>query len=64
MRNLAASGMTMMIVTHEIGFARGVADRAAFVDGVAIVEEGAPAAVLDAPASERTRRFLGLVLAR
>jgi polar amino acid transport system ATP-binding protein len=62
MRELAAEGMTMMVVTHELGFAREVADRIVFLDGGVIVEEGPPAQVLDSPREERTRRFLGLVL--
>jgi polar amino acid transport system ATP-binding protein len=62
MRELAEEGMTMMVVTHEIGFARDVASRVVFMDGGVIVEEGPPAQVLDNPQQERTRRFLGLVL--
>jgi polar amino acid transport system ATP-binding protein len=62
MRELADEGMTMIIVTHEMGFAREVADRVVFIDGGVIVEEGPPARVLDSPREERTRRFLGLVL--
>jgi polar amino acid transport system ATP-binding protein len=64
MRELAAEGMTMIVVTHEIGFAREVADRVVFMDGGVIVEKGKPADVLDNPREERTRRFLGLVLDR
>jgi ABC-type polar amino acid transport system ATPase subunit len=64
MRELAEEGMTMIVVTHEIGFARDVADRIVFIDGGVIVEEGAPATVLDNPREDRTRRFLGLVLER
>jgi polar amino acid transport system ATP-binding protein len=60
---LAAQGMTMIIVTHEMGFAREVANRVVFMDAGVIVEEGAPAALLDSPREERTRRFLGRVLA-
>jgi polar amino acid transport system ATP-binding protein len=62
MRELAASGMTMLVVTHEIGFAREAADRVVFMDGGVIVEEGPPSQVIDAPREERTKRFLGLVL--
>jgi polar amino acid transport system ATP-binding protein len=62
MKELAGEGMTMMIVTHEMGFARDVADRVAFMDGGVVVEEGPPAEVLGAPKNERTKRFLGLVL--
>jgi polar amino acid transport system ATP-binding protein len=64
MRKLAEEGMTMMVVTHEIGFAREVADRVVFMDGGVIVEQGRPADVLENPREERTRRFLGLVLDR
>jgi ABC-type polar amino acid transport system ATPase subunit len=64
MRSLAEEGMTMMVVTHEIGFAREVADRVVFMDGGVIVEEGKPADVLENPREERTRQFLGLVLDR
>ncbi len=62
MRELAAEGMTMIVVTHEIGFAREAADRVIFMDGGVIVEQGPPARVIDAPREERTKRFLGLVL--
>ena len=58
MRELAADGMTMILVTHELPFAREVSDWTVFVDGGRIVEEGAPAQVLGAPAHERTRAFL------
>jgi polar amino acid transport system ATP-binding protein len=64
MRELAEEGMTMIVVTHEIGFAREVADRVVFMDGGVIVEEGPPAEVLENPREERTKRFLGLVLDR
>ena len=62
MRELAAEGMTMIVVTHEIGFAREVGDRVVFMDEGVIVEQGPPAEVLDNPKQERTKRFLGLVL--
>jgi len=62
MRELAKEGMTMIVVTHEMGFARDVGDRVIFMDGGVVVEEGPPKDVLDAPKEERTRRFLGLVL--
>jgi len=62
MRELAAEGMTMIVVTHEIGFARDVADRVVFMDEGVIVEDGRPADVLDNPREERTKQFLGLVL--
>ncbi len=61
MRDLADEGMTMMIVTHEMGFAREVADRVVFMDAGVVVEEGAPSAVLVDPVHERTRRFLKIV---
>ena len=64
MRELANEGMTMIVVTHELGFAREVADRVVFLDEGMIVEQGKPAQVLDNPREERTRRFLGLVLDR
>jgi len=56
---LAGSGMTMICVTHEMGFARRVADRVIFMDAGAIVEEGAPGETFDAPRTERFRAFLG-----
>ena len=59
MRDLAHEGMTMIVVTHEMGFARDVADRVVFMDGGVIVEEGTPAEVFDHPKSERTKEFLG-----
>jgi polar amino acid transport system ATP-binding protein len=62
MRELAEEGMTMIVVTHEIGFAREVADRVVFMDAGVVVEEGPPENVLGAPREERTKRFLGLVL--
>jgi polar amino acid transport system ATP-binding protein len=62
MRGLADEGMTMMVVTHEMSFAREVADRVAFMDDGVIVEQGPPARVIDAPAEERTRTFLARVL--
>jgi polar amino acid transport system ATP-binding protein len=63
-RELAGEGMTMIVVTHELGFARELADRIVFMDEGRIVEEGPPSQVLDEPRQERTRRFLGLVLQR
>jgi len=63
-RELAAEGMTMIIVTHELGFARDVGDRIVFLDDGVIVEQGPPAQVLDSPREERTKKFLGLVLER
>ena len=58
MRDLAREGMTMLVVTHEMQFAREVGDRLIFMDEGRIVEQGEPAAVLDRPQEERTRRFL------
>jgi polar amino acid transport system ATP-binding protein len=62
MRGLAEDGMTMMVVTHEMGFAREVADRVLFMDGGVVVEEGSPEAVLGSPEQPRTREFLARVL--
>ena len=59
MRSLAEAGMTMLVVTHEMGFARDVCSRVVFMDGGVIVEEGPPSEVLDNPQSERTKDFLG-----
>jgi polar amino acid transport system ATP-binding protein len=58
MRDLARDGMTMLVVTHEMQFAREVGDRVVFMDEGRIIEEGAPADVLDRPRQERTQRFL------
>ncbi len=60
-RRLAEAGMTMIVVTHEIRFAREVADRVVFIDEGSIVEQGTPAEVLDNPREERTQRFLRMV---
>ena len=62
MRDLAAGGMTMMVVTHEMAFAREVADRVLFMDGGVVVEEGPPEEVIGNPKEERTRTFLARVL--
>jgi len=62
MRELAEEGMTMLVVTHEMGFARNVADRVIFMDGGVIVEEGKPAQVINEPREERTKKFLANVL--
>ena len=62
MRDLATAGMTMIVVTHEMGFARDVADRVMMVDGGQIIEDGTPASVLSDPKNERTRVFLQRVL--
>jgi general L-amino acid transport system ATP-binding protein len=64
MLELAGAGMTMVVVTHEMGFARSVADRVVFMDQGAIVEQEAPAAFFDHPVSERAREFLAKVLPR
>lgn len=64
MRELAAEGMTMLVVTHEMEFAKEVGDQVVFMDGGVIVEQGKPADVLDNPREERTKKFLGLVLER
>ncbi|GAA2488363.1 amino acid ABC transporter ATP-binding protein [Streptomyces longisporus] len=61
-KDLATSGTTLVIVTHEIGFAREIADRVVFIDGGRIVEQGPPSEVLDKPQHERTRDFLSKVL--
>jgi polar amino acid transport system permease protein len=61
MKSLAEAGMTMIIVTHEIRFARDVADRVVFFDDGVIVEQGTPAEVLDHPKQARTRQFLNLI---
>ena len=64
MRGLAEDGMTMMVVTHEMGFARQVADHVVFMDAGVVVEEGTPDQVLGAPQEQRTQRFLAQVLQR
>lgn len=61
MQDLAKSGMTMVVVTHEISFARSAAHHVVFIDGGVVVEEGLPAQVLDHPSHERTREFLSKV---
>jgi polar amino acid transport system ATP-binding protein len=61
-RDLATRGMTMIVVTHEIGFAREVADTVVFLDGGRVVESGPPASVLTSPAHQRARAFLAAVL--
>jgi len=62
MRNLADDGMTMVCVTHEMGFAREVAQRIFFMDGGKIAEQGSPAQIFDSPKSERLKQFLKAVL--
>ena len=61
MRSLRESGMTMIVVSHEMGFARNAADRVVFMDEGAIVEEGPPATIFEKPAHERTRAFIGQI---
>lgn len=62
MKSLAKEGMTMVVVTHEMGFAREVADRVIFMDEGIIVEEGKPEDIFDNPTEERTKAFLGKIL--
>jgi polar amino acid transport system ATP-binding protein len=62
MKQLATEGMTMIVVTHEMGFAREVADTVVFMDAGVVVESGSPSAVLTNPREERTREFLSKVL--
>ncbi len=62
MKDLASDGMTMMVVTHEMGFAREVGDKLVFMDGGVIVESGDPAEVLANPQHDRTQSFLSKVL--
>ena len=61
MRDLRESGMTMIVVSHEMGFAKNAADRVIFMDDGLIVEQGPPAAIFDTPAHERTRAFIGQI---
>jgi len=61
MAGLAAEGMTMLVVSHELGFARDVADTVVMMDAGAIVEEAPPAEFFTSPKQERTRRFLAVV---
>ncbi|MBR3720060.1 MAG: amino acid ABC transporter ATP-binding protein, partial [Firmicutes bacterium] len=62
MKELADEGMTLAVVTHEMGFARKVADRVIFVDGGKIVEEGTPDQIFDDPQSDRLKLFLSQVI--
>jgi polar amino acid transport system ATP-binding protein len=62
MKNLAEAGMTMIVVTHEIGFAKEVADRVVFMDDGRIIEQGPPDKVLENPQNPRTRLFIQAVL--
>lgn len=61
-RDLAQEGMTMIIVTHEMGFAREVADRVLFIDGGKVLEQGTPQELFQNPQQERTKSFLAKVL--
>ena len=61
MMQLAKEGMTMVVVTHEMGFARAVADRVIFMDGGRIIEEGRPEDFFDRPQEERTKQFLARI---
>jgi polar amino acid transport system ATP-binding protein len=61
MQSLAEGGMTMLVVTHEMGFASRVATRVVFMDGGVIVEQGPPSQVINAPREDRTRAFLSSV---
>ena len=62
MKELASKGMTMLVVSHEIGFAREVADRVVFMDNGKIIETGTPSEVIDSPKEKRTQDFLSKVL--
>ena len=62
MKSLAEEGMTMVIVTHEMGFAKEVADRVLFVDGGLILEDDTPKKVFDTPTNDRTKLFLSKIL--
>jgi polar amino acid transport system ATP-binding protein len=62
-RDLAAGGMTMLIATHEMGFARDIANRVCFLDDGVILEEGPPARIFSDPLEQRTRRFLDRIIA-
>ena len=61
-RELANTGMTMIIATHEMSFAREVADKVCFLDGGVILEEGPPEQIFSAPSEERTREFLARII--
>ena len=63
MRELATAGMTMIIATHEMGFARDIADRVGFLDASRILEEGPPDRIFREPTEARTRQFLDRVIA-
>ena len=62
LKDLAREGMTMVVVTHEMGFAREVGDRIIFMDGGYVVEEGSPEEIFGNPQNDRTKDFLGKVL--
>ncbi|HEX2142095.1 MAG TPA: hypothetical protein VHK28_07485, partial [Candidatus Limnocylindria bacterium] len=62
MRELAGTGMTMLVVTHEMGFARAVANRMVFFDHGQIVEQGPPTQIFEAPEQDRTKQFLSQIL--
>ncbi len=62
-RELAAGGMTMVIATHEMGFARDIADRVCFLDEGVILEQGPPAQIFSEPREERTQQFLQRIIA-
>ena len=62
MKDLAKEGMTMLVVTHEMGFAREMADRVVFMDDGQIIEEGTPEAIFSHPQQERTKAFLSKIL--
>ena len=62
LETLAKSGYTMIVVTHEMGFAREVSDRVVFMDGGYIVEEGTPEEIFNSPKAERTKEFLSKIL--
>ena len=64
MKKLAAEGMTMIVVTHEMGFARDVADRVIFMDEGYVVEDEAPEVIFTQPKNERTKAFLSRVLSK
>ncbi len=62
MKNIAAEGTTMLVVTHEMGFAKDVANRVIFMDGGVVVEEGSPHDIFVSPKEERTKKFLKRVI--
>jgi len=61
MRDLRESGMAMVVVSHEMGFARNAADRVVFMDQGSVLEEGVPQAIFETPGHERTRAFIGQI---